>query len=58
MQTLVYTVIPQLVVVGVYMFLVRNQPEARITTVRNPMFVACILVAVIVWLVGQQFVGK
>jgi len=55
-RTFVFTVIPEIILIATYLVLSRRQPENRITSFRNPVFVAFLVLVVSVLALGEWFV--
>jgi hypothetical protein len=56
--TFTFTVIPEIILIAVYLILSRRQPEDRITSLRNPIFVVFLVLVVSVLALGEWFVQK
>jgi hypothetical protein len=55
-RTFVFTVVPEVLLVCGYLFATRKQSEDRATSIRNPIFVTFVVLAVCVLFLGEWLV--
>ena len=54
LTTFVYLLVPQLLLVGIYLFLTRHESDSRAVSFRNPKFLGFVAVAVFVYSIGWR----